>query len=772
MTVSSETNKSGPYACNGSTVSFPFNFRILDPTHIEVIKTIDGVDTTVSPTAYSVTGVGNANGGTVVFNAAPASGRTVTIIRNVPFTQSLDLENQGAFYAQTIEDALDLAVMRDQELAEALSRTMKVPAGTDAEISPDFMPAVIHFAKVWLGAFDNDPTTGFDGGALTGGEMYFNAAAKEYRVFDGSKWTFHTGPTQVDTYFFTAVGAQTAFFGSDDAGADVSVVSGAVIVSINGIGPLREGVDFTVRSGGDGISLATAAANGDEVQITSFRQMQFSQLGEITEANAVRAEAAADRAESALAEVVQMFSFSSLAALKLTAENYVAGTIVSTRKEGYVYIVVSASPDVTCASGMKLQVQPQDGRWSFGALEPAGDGVTDDRAKFVRADAIGGQMYLPAPAVKYKLSSSLNLSTVSVRPSRSVDWAALTGDGMLTWAGGSRTDLGAKVERIADRLFVGRAAYAYAGKPGSGGTGDAGSSDFSDTAKSVAYVPTQGQIVVEAGPNSYAIAAVAQASQAIGTGCIGLGVSILNDEAENRSWGGIVEGILKTGDTLNGWEISLMDASGVSRSWRPYQESYGSFGVRFGAGGATSGGSGPTAPCTAGMIFQKHVGHTVDYGWNTGIAFANDALTGCDGTTGEGEALAMAKGHCLRWYAPSGTADLGAQIKSDVTSAAGYSALHFIDNAIITKGVGGANGPRLSVSSGDVNYPVLASAAAGAPVVVSASGADTDISLKLVPKGAGKVQFGTHVANGDAAITGYIQIRDASGVLRKLAVIS
>lgn len=299
MTVSSETNKSGPYSCNGSTVSFPFNFRILDATHIEVIKTIDGVDTTVSPTAYSVTGVGNANGGTVVFSTAPLSDCTVTIIRNVPFTQQLDLENQGAFYAQTIEDALDLAVMRDQQIAGELDRAVKVPAGLGMQIPSDFLPAVIHFSEIWLGSSASDPTVGINGAALSGGEMYFNAATKEYRVFDGSTWQFHSGLTQVETFFFTATSGQTTFSGTDAAGATVSLVSGALMVSVNGVGPLREGTDFSVRSEGDGIVLTTGRAVGDKVQITSFRNLQFSQINDITGGAVSRAEDAAARAEVA-----------------------------------------------------------------------------------------------------------------------------------------------------------------------------------------------------------------------------------------------------------------------------------------------------------------------------------------------------------------------------------------------------------------------------------------------------------------------------------------
>lgn len=131
MTVSSTTNKSGPYLGNGSTVEFDYEFRILDPSHVTVIMTQGGVDTIVSPSDYTVSGVGAAPGGALTFLTAPVTGQSITIIRNAPFTQPTDLENQGAYYAETVEGALDLGVMRDQQLAEGLSRAVQIPVGAD-----------------------------------------------------------------------------------------------------------------------------------------------------------------------------------------------------------------------------------------------------------------------------------------------------------------------------------------------------------------------------------------------------------------------------------------------------------------------------------------------------------------------------------------------------------------------------------------------------------------------------------------------------------------
>lgn len=137
MTVASEVNRSGPYTGNGVTTVFDYEFRILDETHIRVVREEAGIETTLTLGAdYTVGGVGDDGGGSITVLVAPLSSQTITNLRNMPFTQETDLENQGPFFAQTIEDALDLGVMRDQQLDERLSRAVMVPL-SDPTYDPD-----------------------------------------------------------------------------------------------------------------------------------------------------------------------------------------------------------------------------------------------------------------------------------------------------------------------------------------------------------------------------------------------------------------------------------------------------------------------------------------------------------------------------------------------------------------------------------------------------------------------------------------------------------
>ncbi|MER9628387.1 hypothetical protein [Mesorhizobium sp. M0296] len=130
MTVPSDANRSGPYNGNGVTTAFDYDFRIIKDSHIRVVKTVTatGVETTLTlGSDYTVSGVGDPGGGQVTALVAPSAGETITLLRKVPFTQETDLENQGAYYAETVEAAFDLAAMRDQELQEQVSRAVLLP---------------------------------------------------------------------------------------------------------------------------------------------------------------------------------------------------------------------------------------------------------------------------------------------------------------------------------------------------------------------------------------------------------------------------------------------------------------------------------------------------------------------------------------------------------------------------------------------------------------------------------------------------------------------
>lgn len=122
MAVTTETSES-TYTGNAVTVAFATGFRFLNNSEVTVTKALSGASpvTQTEGVHYSLTGAGNDAGGTVTFIVAPAAASTITITRDVPFTQTTAFRTQGAFSPATHENAFDEAAFRDQQLDRRLA---------------------------------------------------------------------------------------------------------------------------------------------------------------------------------------------------------------------------------------------------------------------------------------------------------------------------------------------------------------------------------------------------------------------------------------------------------------------------------------------------------------------------------------------------------------------------------------------------------------------------------------------------------------------------
>lgn len=468
--------------------------------------------------------------------------------------------------------------------------------------------------------------------------------------------------------------------------------------------------------------------------------------------------------------------FVSLSALLAHETPLAVGSTVIT-EEGYAYTVDSTTAHLTTAGGSNLRVKQLEGVWSFGALNPAGDGVTNDRPKFVLANAIGGQMILPAPAVRYQITTPLVL-TMAVDPAPRADWQALTNNGMLTWKSGSQSPV-AQVRRLADRVFVGAAASEFAGQSKPDGTGDRGrAGPFTDRAAGPAFVPVNSQLVVEAHPNQYAVVGMAQTSRNDGVAGIGVSGVIYNDKEEGRGWCLYADYAHRPGALVtNGLEIAAKNQSGVTGNYSPYVGATGAFGIRMGGGGDASYGGPANAHNTAALLVMRNSLEGNIYTWRRGIIFTDTGLVGTDGSAasnGLGEAIVMARRHALVWYAPAPVnpdGARGATLMSSVLNGSNGVTQNFIDRGVVfTTDDSGIQFLRATAQAGAINYPHMIASAGDNPVIYSAQGEAADIHLRLAPKGAGRVQFGTYQAQAGLSVIGYITIRDDSGNARRLAI--
>jgi len=131
MTISSTVNRVS-YSGNGSTTAFSFGYLFFSNADLKVILVVNstGAETTKTITThYTITGAGDASGGTVTMGTAPASGETLVIIREVGLTQGLDLVENDAFPSDLVEQELDRATMMAQQINTEVDRSFKLSDG-------------------------------------------------------------------------------------------------------------------------------------------------------------------------------------------------------------------------------------------------------------------------------------------------------------------------------------------------------------------------------------------------------------------------------------------------------------------------------------------------------------------------------------------------------------------------------------------------------------------------------------------------------------------
>ena len=120
------------YTGNGSTTTFPYTFAIFDEDNMEVY-----VNDTLQESGYTVTGVGEDNGGNVVFDTAPTDGDVVTLYRNVPIERVTDFQEGGAFRPKNINDEFDRQTAFCQQIQEGINRCLQLDV--TSQITPSLI---------------------------------------------------------------------------------------------------------------------------------------------------------------------------------------------------------------------------------------------------------------------------------------------------------------------------------------------------------------------------------------------------------------------------------------------------------------------------------------------------------------------------------------------------------------------------------------------------------------------------------------------------------
>lgn len=163
MTVNASTRRAGPFAGTGVIVAYPFEFKVFAKEDLKVVQVDDATSVStdlVLDSGYSVTLNVDQDadpGGSIAYlvggvpTALPA-GQSLTAVGNLPYEQPTDITNQGGFYPQVIEDALDRNTMLIQQVGEIAERALVIPIGDTATTQ---LPNAASRANNLMG-FDSD----------------------------------------------------------------------------------------------------------------------------------------------------------------------------------------------------------------------------------------------------------------------------------------------------------------------------------------------------------------------------------------------------------------------------------------------------------------------------------------------------------------------------------------------------------------------------------------------------------------------------------------
>lgn len=137
--IDTETRKSPIYEGDGTTETFPFDFKVWQNDQVSVVvsdsNSLEEISTVkvLESTEFSVSL--NDVGGSVALTSPLAVGQYLVILSNVPYLQQLTLERLGVFNPEDLVKAWDTNCALIQQLVEKLDRAILLPPTVENKTS-------------------------------------------------------------------------------------------------------------------------------------------------------------------------------------------------------------------------------------------------------------------------------------------------------------------------------------------------------------------------------------------------------------------------------------------------------------------------------------------------------------------------------------------------------------------------------------------------------------------------------------------------------------
>lgn len=259
--IPANDRRSGPFVASAGQTVFPYDFPLFDAADIAVYAQASGasVATKLAGADFTVTDIGEEDGGTIVLATGAAAGTIYSILGARAARRTSDFTDAGELRAETLNRELDLLTQTAQEQSATIGRSLRL-AETDTA-SDTVLPVASARAGLVLG-FDasgnlvvrsvgtlalgaGDVTTDklADGGVTTDkladGALSADAAGRA-KMADG----FVTAREESDDPWATAASAATVDLGAINS-RNVQITGTTTITSLGNTG--GEGRAYRVR---------------------------------------------------------------------------------------------------------------------------------------------------------------------------------------------------------------------------------------------------------------------------------------------------------------------------------------------------------------------------------------------------------------------------------------------------------------------------------------------------------------------------------------------
>jgi hypothetical protein len=330
------------------------------------------------------------------------------------------------------------------------------------------------------------------------------------------------------------------------------------------------------------------------------------------------------------------------------------------------------------------------------------------------------------------------------------------------------SNLGARIDRLSDRLFVGAATV-------NDGTTTQTVNDWLSIYQNSIHRPggpamcfaTLGVLNSESSsaPNVF-VSGVQQKDFPNGTSGIAIsGFAVNNNPTApaSGSFSGYFEAVrTATGaGGAYGIEIDIANYGPVSQI-DPYLQQGGQTIALQLAAGAEFPATGEQNASSAAINIRDN-----NATFARGIVFGANSLEGVQNNVGTAPAIIFGVGHTISWM--SGHDVFTSSISCQSLDRATALSQTFGANAVVFVNAADKTVFQVAQYPNSVNYLSARSNAAGLPTQLYADGDDTNVDIQLVPKGAGVVWLGNYTA-GALSPSGYITVKDAAGNVRRLLV--